>query len=603
MLQFTVNNQELTKVKGITPATDSQNYLKAQFTFSEDWENCEKIAVFRAEDVTRKIYLNENNECFVPWEVLKQSEHGAFCIRDTIIIYASVYAIDVTEQIRITTNEVKIEVKKSGYTETAGSSEVPPEVRDYKTTEVNENSTNEQYATAKAVYMYGETKTAKTEFNNFKEEVNNTYTKKTDFSELQTDVTELETDVTEFKEEYTNFKAETEVTKKATGNAITIDSAKAPLANLKLYGKTTQNGTPTPEAPVPLVSVGDSGSFEVGVYGGKNFVEITADTKTIAGVTFTRNADKSFSLSGTGEANNVYIIGKAYLIQGTQYKVTGCPTGGASDKYLIRVVYPDGSMFVEDKGSGLLFTPSQTGYFTVGIRIQSGTVTDGLKFYPMIRYSSETEETYEPCNKEYAPFPYTLRSSGTTKDELNFDGEIYDYFGKGVFTQKNYSVYIDSMENVSVGTQNGYTRFAISNTPKALSTGSGMCNRLNVRSYPIGNNGEDNAITAYTDGGVYFRCDELANATDKDTWIKEHPIHFIYPLKTPIETPITETDFAVFRQIRTNKGNTTILCEAETEIEYYANNANAQAIGNIHDLVHFSYFKLYRAIMALGGNT
>lgn len=58
-----------------------------------------------------------------------------------------------------------------------------------------------------------------------------------------------------------------------SGNSIVLkDSASAPLQNLKLFGKTTQNGTPTPSAPVPLVSVGDSGSFEVGLYG-RNLIE------------------------------------------------------------------------------------------------------------------------------------------------------------------------------------------------------------------------------------------------------------------------------------------------------------------------------------------
>ncbi len=209
-----------------------------------------------------------------------------------------------------------------------------------------------------------------------------------------------------------------------SGNPIVLkDSAKAPLQQLKLYGKTTQNGTPTPSAPIDLVSVGDSGSFSVDVYG-KNFVEITTDTKTSAGVTFTRNADNSFSLSGTGNANNVYNIGGAYLIQGTSYKLTGCASGGASNTYLIRVIGSNNATVAQDLGTGKTFTPTTTGFYTVGIRIQSGTVTDGLKFYPMIRLATETDETYEPCNKQTLTMPYTLRSKGDIKDEIDFAKEI-----------------------------------------------------------------------------------------------------------------------------------------------------------------------------------
>ena len=36
-----------------------------------------------------------------------------------------------------------------------------------------------------------------------------------------------------------------------------------PLLGLSLYGKSTQDGTPTPEAPVDIISVGDSGSVEI----------------------------------------------------------------------------------------------------------------------------------------------------------------------------------------------------------------------------------------------------------------------------------------------------------------------------------------------------
>lgn len=57
-------------------------------------------------------------------------------------------------------------------------------------------------------------------------------------------------------------------TKRKEGSIITVnDSAEAHFAGMKLFGKTTQNGTPTPEAPVPLVSVGDSGSFTVTIQG------------------------------------------------------------------------------------------------------------------------------------------------------------------------------------------------------------------------------------------------------------------------------------------------------------------------------------------------
>ena len=49
-----------------------------------------------------------------------------------------------------------------------------------------------------------------------------------------------------------------------TGNPIAVDDAfAAPLRGLTVYGKSTQDGTPTPDAPVPIVSAGDGGSITV----------------------------------------------------------------------------------------------------------------------------------------------------------------------------------------------------------------------------------------------------------------------------------------------------------------------------------------------------
>lgn len=53
-----------------------------------------------------------------------------------------------------------------------------------------------------------------------------------------------------------------------TGNQLSVDDAfSAPLCGLTVYGRSTQDGTPTPNAPVPIVSAGDGGSLTVKVTG------------------------------------------------------------------------------------------------------------------------------------------------------------------------------------------------------------------------------------------------------------------------------------------------------------------------------------------------
>lgn len=64
-----------------------------------------------------------------------------------------------------------------------------------------------------------------------------------------------------------------DIVETVSGEVIAVsDSAEAPLQGLKVFGKTIQNGTPTPDAPVALKSVGDIGNIGVTVVTGKNLL-------------------------------------------------------------------------------------------------------------------------------------------------------------------------------------------------------------------------------------------------------------------------------------------------------------------------------------------
>lgn len=63
------------------------------------------------------------------------------------------------------------------------------------------------------------------------------------------------------------------------GEVITItDAAHRGFRRLNIYGKTTQDGTPTPDNPVDLVSVGDSGIITVNVTGENDEQSMTIST-------------------------------------------------------------------------------------------------------------------------------------------------------------------------------------------------------------------------------------------------------------------------------------------------------------------------------------
>lgn len=92
-----------------------------------------------------------------------------------------------------------------------------------------------------------------------------------------------------------------------TGNPLSVDDAfPAPLCGLTVYGRSTQDGTPTPDAPVPIVSAGENGSVAVKVTGA-NMLEGTKPgvKTTVYGITYT-TYENGFLITGT--ATNDFTI-------------------------------------------------------------------------------------------------------------------------------------------------------------------------------------------------------------------------------------------------------------------------------------------------------
>jgi hypothetical protein len=348
----------------------------------------------------------------------------------------------------------------------------------------------------------------------------------------------------------------------ASGNAIALkDSAKDKLNGLKLFGKTTQNGTPTPDNPIELKSIGDSGSYEVGVYG-RNILNLDEMLNAF----LTKNSDGTYTMTKTNNNTgrfsafqNVFIPANSPLwfsVESVNY------TGTTNFWFCLQFLASDNSTIdVSQNGIGkkIILDKDIVSVRTYLLAVDADGTISTIKNAQLV--IGETATPYEPCTKQTLTMPYTLRGVGDIKDEVDFN--------RGVLIQRIHSINIESTNGVSFYAYMNTTRIFVS-APKALASGVGMCNSLAVSSYPTNANDVDNHISGWINGGVYFRCDELANATDKDAWLTEHPIYFIYPLAEPIETPLTEAELNAYRQLHTNKPNTTILSEADMEVSYVA---------------------------------
>lgn len=73
-IEFSVQHQTITRTDKYKVVGGSQNYLRARFTFCDEWEGITATAVFSTNSGKHYSVLIEDGECLVPWEVLGGAE-------------------------------------------------------------------------------------------------------------------------------------------------------------------------------------------------------------------------------------------------------------------------------------------------------------------------------------------------------------------------------------------------------------------------------------------------------------------------------------------------------------------------------------------------
>lgn len=97
----------------------------------------------------------------------------------------------------------------------------------------------------------------------------------------------------------------------ASGERINLtDSIEYPIQRLKIFGKTTQDGIPTPDAPVALTSSGDKGSIKVAFMGANllKYPYASGSKFSKNGFEYTQNEDGSVSYFGSKESDSAYYM-------------------------------------------------------------------------------------------------------------------------------------------------------------------------------------------------------------------------------------------------------------------------------------------------------
>ncbi len=172
----------------------------------------------------------------------------------------------------------------------------------------------------------------------------------------------------------------------ATGNPILVeDSAEAPMQGLYVYGKTTQDGTPSPESPVPLVSAGDNGEIDVTVCGVNMIDAREKVSRNTSGCTLTFDGRGGITINGTAvsDSADIYFIGSyASLKNAIPEGEKTLSTDGLSEDELIFFLYSAGAQESHVSGNKKLTTTRAAN--AAMVRLKNGKTYDNVTFYPML---------------------------------------------------------------------------------------------------------------------------------------------------------------------------------------------------------------------------
>lgn len=299
-------DQLLKITKAPVVASGGLNEVSVVFDFCEKWDGFVKTALFYrdAENVYYAV-LDDNDTCVVPWEV---------CYEDGYFFFS---VFGEKGDTRRTSTKTRYRVVEGAITEGAMPSEPTPEAYDQIVAmfaEAKELYKSLPEAADKANAAAANAESAKTAANEAAMRANNSAEAANEAAiAANTAATKAEEATVAANNAASVAEAATEETIAArdsfletageaiqtitellgtadegpvivceeSGSVISLsDSSDRLLKGLTIYGKTTQDGTPTPEAPVELVKAGASGSIVSSITDGtdSNVQTITAQT-------------------------------------------------------------------------------------------------------------------------------------------------------------------------------------------------------------------------------------------------------------------------------------------------------------------------------------
>ena len=351
----------------------------------------------------------------------------------------------------------------------------------------------------------------------------------------------------------------------AEGEVITLsDASDNCLMGLRIFGKSTQDGTPTPENPVEIVSVG------------KPVVRICEKNLFPGHVTNYQNADGStVNVNADGSITVHKVAGADLLFRKNMY----FPAGTYVISNGLDVGHP---IYIQVFGEALDSTPSKViqwpgGTTDVFLFARETTEADATLF-PQIEVGSVATayEPYKPTQTIATTNTFhgiPVASGGNYTDE-NGQQWICDEvdFERGVYVKRCEECVIDGSGYITVGQHSNGQHYCTQEAQGIIEL-DGSAPKMVLSDRYMASPWSNKNNTAYCIGRSIILTDN--RFIDKETTVSvlgaEKP-KCIYVLAKPIETPLSETELAAYRALHTNKPNTTILNDsgAYMSVDYTA---------------------------------
>lgn len=186
-------------------------------------------------------------------------------------------------------------------------------------------------------------------------------------------------------------------------------------AFVQIDGKSTQDGTPTPEFPSEIKSVGDD----------VNLLQNNATTTTVNGITFTVNSDGTVIANGTATAQATIDIGKNLEnVFNGKYIMSGSPKGSSSSTYYMNLFKTENGTVTSigaEYGNGIITEQENDCYLWTRIVIVSGQTVNNLVFKPKLQ-----KGTVATPYSEYGKGTVTIEQRGKNKFCITQNSGTYD---------------------------------------------------------------------------------------------------------------------------------------------------------------------------------